>query len=188
MEHSDLLRHVATTLDGMGVRYLVTGSTATIFFGEARFTTDIDVVAELTESDLPALMRAFPADQYYLSEPAARAAIRSGGQFNIIQPDSGLKVDVMVPADTPFNRSRLARAVRVRPGEYEASFASAEDVILKKMEYFREGGSDKHLRDIAGVLKVSGERVDMGYVAEWAGRLGLEEIWRAVLERVAKKP
>jgi hypothetical protein len=186
MTHSELLRHVARTFDGLGVRYLVTGSTATILFGEARFTNDIDVVAELNEGHLGALIEAFPAPDYYLSEEAARTAIRTHGQFNIIRPDSGLKVDVMVPADTAFNRSRLARAVRVRPRDYEASFASVEDVIIKKMEYYREGGSEKHLRDIAGVLKVGEEKVDLQYVAEWAGRLGLEEVWRAVLERVGK--
>ncbi|MEK7300945.1 MAG: hypothetical protein AAB072_07580, partial [Nitrospirota bacterium] len=65
-----------------------------------------------------------------------------------------------------------------------ASFASPEDVILKKMEYYREGGSEKHLRDIGGILRVSAGMIDEPYIGEWADRLGLREIWDAVLRRL----
>jgi hypothetical protein len=184
MEHADLLQYMARTFEQLGVAYLITGSTATIFFGEARFTTDIDVVAKLSDEHVPALMKAFPPTEYYLSEAAARTAIRTHGQFNIIHPESGLKIDVMVPADTAFNRARLARARKVRPGEYEASFASMEDVILKKLEYYQDGGSDKHLRDIAGVFKISGEQIDREYISEWAERLNLKALWDEMQARL----
>lgn len=77
----------------------------------------------------------------------------------------------MVRRDMPFDRSRFARARSLRPAEsYEAAFASAEDVIIKKMEYYREGASEKHLRDSAGMLKVSGAEIDRVYIGEW-GRI-----------------
>ena len=63
-------------------------------------------------------------------------------------------------------------------------FATAEDVIVKKLEYYAAGGSEKHLRDIAGVLKISGARVDRSYVARWAAELGLSAVWKAVLDRL----
>ena len=69
------------------------------------------------------------------------------------------------------------------PG-FDAWFASPEDVILKKLEYFREGGSEKHIGDIAGILKVQQERIDRDYIAASARRLGLEEIWLDVLQRL----
>jgi hypothetical protein len=59
-------------------------------------------------------------------------------------------------------------------------------VILKKLEYYRMGGSEKHIRDIAGVLKVQAGRVDRGYITDWTERLGLADVWREVLERIAK--
>ena len=59
-------------------------------------------------------------------------------------------------------------------------FASPEGVILKKLEYYREGGSDKHLRDIAGILRISGDQVDFAYIGDWATRLDLAEIWAKV--------
>jgi hypothetical protein len=72
----------------------------------------------------------------------------------------------------------------VHPAEdYEATFASPEDVILKKLQFYAAGGSDRHLRDIAGVLRISSAEIDRDYVAEWTDRLGLREIWDQILDQ-----
>ena len=106
------------------------------------------------------------------------------GQFNVIHPRSGLKVDFMVSGDSPLDRSRFLRARRLSPGpDFQASFSSPEDVILKKMEFYQEGRSEKHLRDIAGVLKVSGDQIDRSYIEDWVSRLALEEVWQEVQRR-----
>ena len=60
-------------------------------------------------------------------------------------------------------------------------------MIIKKMEYYKEGGSEKHLRDVAGILKISEEIVDKNYIAEWARQLGLTEIWDAIQRRIGEK-
>ena len=157
-------------------------------YGEPRLTNDIDLVAGLEVIDIPAFARAFPPEDFYLSEEAVREAVLRRGQFNIIHPGSGLKVDVMIRKDTPFDRSRFARARMIRPVEtYEARFASPEDVILKKMEYFREGGSEKHLRDIASMLTISAGEIDRGYIEQWVATLGLTAIWEAVEQRLRDK-
>lgn len=185
MEQDELLRFAVEVLERLRLPYLVTGSIATVFYGEPRFTNDIDLVVDLPPERVGELCRAFPAGEFYVDEEAARDAVRRHGQFNVLHPASGLKLDLMIPAPTDFNRSRFARATRVRPADdYPASFASPEDVILKKMEYYREGGSEKHLRDITGVLKVSGDRIDRAYVEDWARRLELEEVWEAILRRM----
>ncbi len=185
MEHSELLRYLVAAIERLGLSYMVTGSVATIFFGEPRFTNDIDIVVDLGLEQIPEFCRAFPAPDFYLSEDAVREAVQHQAQFNIIHPSSGLKIDVIIPQNTPFNRSRFARATRIKPAEdYEASFASVEDVIIKKMEYFRQGGSEKHLRDISGVLKISGSNVDRDYIADWASKLELESVWKAILDRL----
>ena len=92
------------------------------------------------------------------------------------------------PVDSPFNTSRFTRSRQIYPSvTYHANFAAPEDVIIKKMEYYKEGGSEKHLRDITGILKVSGDDIDYGYISEWAERLGLTEIWQAINDRISKK-
>lgn len=184
MEPSELLRRVTGALERLGLRYFVTGSIATIFFGEPRFTNDIDIVVEIPAERIVELRAAFPSPEFYLSEETFQRAVARRGQFNIIHPSSGLKVDVMVPMDIPFNRSRFLRVKRVRPlPDFEATFSSAEDVILKKMEAYLEGGSEKHLRDIAGVLKISGEHLDLPYIEEWVTRMGTAEVWEEILKR-----
>ena len=177
MTQDELLRQVTAVLERLSIPYLVTGSVASIFFGEPRFTNDIDVVVELQASDIADLCEQFPAEDFYLSAEAAADALERRSQFNLIHPRSGLKVDFMVAAGGPFDRSRFARARRIQlaPG-VEAWFASPEDVILKKLEYYQRGGSSKHLRDIAGVLRVSGAELDYPYMSEWADRLGLGEL------------
>ena len=187
MEQSDLLRFVARAIEGLGLRYFVTGSTVTIFYGEPRLTNDIDVVVDLPESRIEEFCRQFPQDEFYVSQGAAHDAVRRKAQFSIIHPASCLKVDVIVPAPDAFNQSRFARVRRVSVGEdLDACFASPEDAIIKKMEYYREGGSEKHLRDITGVLKACGEQIDMAYIAEWAERLGLIDVWQVIRERMAR--
>jgi len=136
----------------LDVPYLVTGSIAAIAYGEPRLTNDIDIVAAVGEKDIPALLESFPDDTYYVSADAIREAVRRQTQFNIIHPASGLKIDVIIMRDTAFDKSRLARIRRIHPAPaYEANFAAPEDVIIKKMQYYAEGSSEKHLRDIAGI-------------------------------------
>jgi len=186
MEQDDLLRYAVSVLEQLGADYFVTGSIATIYFGEPRFTNDIDIVVALSSDRVAEFCRAFPQPEYYVSEEAAQEAVKTHGQFNVIHPASGLKVAVIIPAHTSFNRSRFARVIRVRPAtDYDASFASMEDVIIRKLQYYREGGSEKHLRDITGILRISGDQVDRSYVDHWAERLGVESIWHAVQRRAS---
>jgi hypothetical protein len=186
MEPFDLLRVLVGTLDRLGIDYLVTGSMATIAYGEPRLTNDLDVVIALPMERVEAFCEAFPEVDYYLNPDAVREAVRDRRQFNIIHFASGLKIDVIVPKADDFEQSRQQRGRALNVGrDWRARFASPEDVILKKLQYYQMGGSEKHLRDIAGVFKVQGSRLDLGYLAEWAQRLGVAEIWRGLLERMA---
>jgi hypothetical protein len=189
MELFELLELVVVTFERLRIPYLITGSVASMAYGEPRLTNDIDLVAGIESQHIAALVEAFPAPTFFLSDEAIRAAIAHQTQCNIIHPASGLKVDVIVRRDTPFDRSRFARARTLRPTEsYPAAFASAEDVIIKKMEYYKEGGSEKHLRDITGMLTISGSEIDQHYIGEWADRLGLRSIWDSIQARIKKHP
>jgi hypothetical protein len=159
---------------------------ATIAYGEPRFTNDIDIVVDLPSTKINEILLEFPSPEFYVSRIAAEKAVARRHQFNIIHPGSGLKVDVIVASDSEFDQGRFRRARRlpVLP-DRQVAFASPEDVILKKMAYFQEGGSEKHLRDIAGVLQIQGPRLDRSYIQAWAQRLGLSDIWQLILARHA---
>ena len=184
----DLLRRVVGILEQLGLRYFVTGSVAAIYYGEPRFTNDIDIVVDLPGQRVPEFLASFPSGEFYVSEEALRRAIERRGICNVIHVPTSLKIDVVVAADDLFNRSRFERARRVKPDDdVEAFFASAEDVILKKMDFFREGGSEKHLRDITGIMLVSGAQLDHEYIEGWADQMGLETIWRTIKYLVRQK-
>lgn len=183
MEPTELLQFIAEVFERLNIPYAVVGSVASSFYGEARLTNDIDVVADLRNESVALFLRAFPQSDFYLSEDAVREAIRMRSQFNIIHPDSGLKVDVIIPELSGIDQLRLRKRVRPRDAGFDTYFASPEDVILKKLEFYHEGGSEKHLRDIAGILKISGNQLDRSYIASWAQRLGVLDIWEKVRAR-----
>lgn len=184
----ELLEKVVEMFERLEIPYLVTGSVAAMAYGEPRMTNDIDIVAEIGEQHIAGLLESFPQDEYYISDEMIREAIRYQGQFNVIHPSSGLKVDIIIRRNTPFDASRFSRTRRIQTGEtYQANFAAPEDVIIKKMEFYKAGGSEKHLRDITGIVKISGAEVDRQYIEDWAKRLGLTEVWEAILKRLGEK-
>lgn len=185
MELHELLGRLVAALERLQIPYLITGSVAAMAYGEPRFTNDIDVVVDINENHVTRLIAQFPANEFYVSDEAIRDALVRKGQFNIIHPASGLKIDVMIQQGTPFEHSRFKRAKLVHfTDAHGGRFAAPEDVILKKMEYYREGGSEKHLRDITGIMTVSAGMIDEPYIGEWADRMGLREIWDAILRRL----
>jgi hypothetical protein len=187
MEQHELLGYLVRCLEKLNVTYFVTGAVACIAYGEPRFTNDIDIVADVKDEHIGQLKECFPEQEFYLDSDAIREAIKRRHQFNIIHPASGLKIDVMISKRDAFDKSRFSRIKRMPALEdTEANFASPEDVIIKKMEYYKEGASEKHLRDIIGMLKISGEMIDREYISLWAKKLGLEDIWRAIQERMSK--
>ena len=185
MEQHELLLFVVDCLENLKIPYLVTGAIASIAYGEPRFTNDIDIVADMTLAHVGAFKSSFPEDEFYLDLDSMRKAIDRRHQFNIIHPRSGLKVDVNICQRHDFDKSRFARAKKLSVSKTKtAAFASPEDVIIKKLEYYKQGRSEKHLRDIASMLKISDELIDRAYITKWANRLGVSVLWEEMQKRV----
>lgn len=181
MEPDELLRYVVEVLEELDVPYALAGSIASIAYGEPRSTLDIDLVADLRHADIARLRERFPAPEFYLSEEAAAEAVEHRQQFNIIHPASGFKVDVFVAGDT-VEASQIARRRRLPAiGALTATFSPPEELILKKLEYYRAGGSDKHLRDIRSMLNISREEINEERIRFLADEHGLSDLWSAVL-------
>ena len=187
MDQLELMRVAVGVLERLAIRYYVTGSMASMRYGEARLTNDIDIVVGLSPAHVRELCAAFPEEDYYVSEDAAHYAALHGGQFNVIRPDAGLKVDFIVPPPGSPDRARFDRAVRLPTADGgEAMFTSPEDSIVSKLDFFRQGESEKHLRDIASILKIRGDRLDLGYISAWAKSHGLDEVWSELLRRTGR--
>jgi hypothetical protein len=181
MELYELLGYIARCFKKIKIPYLVTGAVASIAYGEPRLTNDIDVVADLKEDDIPRLKRCFPEEEFFFDVEFALKAVRRKSQFNIINAGSGLKVDIIAKRKDAFDESRFHRIKRFEPlAGTKVNFASPEDVIIKKMQYYVEGRSDKHIRDIVGMLRISEDLIDVNYVERWAQKLGLNNVWQEI--------
>ncbi len=185
MDQSELLRLMVKNLERLKIPYAIVGSFASSVWGESRLTQDIDVVVDLKPLHVASICDAFPDPEFYVSRKAAEEAVASAGQFNVINPSSGNKIDFMVAGQTDWAVAQLNRSkcVALFPDQ-DAKVAAPEDVILGKLVYYREGGSEKHLRDIAGMLKFSDGMIDREYVEQFAQRLGVADMWEAVRNSV----
>ena len=187
MDQIELIRFTVLTLDRLAISYALVGSWGSGVYGEPRFTRDIDIVLDLKIDSVRQFCIAFPSDEFYLSEAAVRAAVRSRFQFNVLHPASGNKIDFILPRAGPWNANQLQRRRKVElrhgPTAFHVFVAAPEDVIIGKLWYFSEGGGERHLRDIAGILRVTGDGVDRSEVERWAKELGYLEIWRQIVAK-----
>ncbi|HVR98034.1 MAG TPA: hypothetical protein VMW27_15560 [Thermoanaerobaculia bacterium] len=168
---------VTDALESLGVPYAVGGSMASSLHGEPRFTRDADLLADLRPEQAAPLVDRLK-DVFYVDLEAVLGAIRRKRSFNLIHLATAFKVDVFVSPGRPFERSRLARREEARGPGYRLYVSTAEDVVLAKLEWYREGGgtSDRQWRDILAVLAIQGERLDAGYLRSWASSLGVEDL------------
>jgi len=178
---TDLFLLYAKKLDALGLPYMVTGSVAGMLYGEPRLTHDVDIVVTLAPGRVPALAAAFPLDEFYCppEEVLLEESLRpQRGHFNLIHHQSGFKADIYIANRDPLHRWAMAERKPVQIEGAQTWIAPPEYVIIRKLEYFREGGSEKHLRDIAAILRVSGDVVRLEVVDDWTGRLGLALEWQ----------
>jgi len=171
-------------LEVLGLPYMVTGSVASMIYGEPRLTLDVDVVLALDGDRAAALLSAFPESAFYrppLEVVQAECAREARGHFNLIHHETGMKADVYLAARDELHHWGLAHRRRIRFGEGELALAPPEYVILRKLEFWREGGSEKHLRDVRAMLAVDPD-LDRSFLDVELRRRGLEDAWRRVAD------
>ena len=167
-------------LNRAGIEYMVTGGLAAVVYGHPRLTLDVDLVMRLSARDAEAFVALWPPDQFY-SPPAEVVEVErtraEHGHFNVIHNDSMMRADVYFAGADELGAWALQRRV-VRQVEGEAvQFAPIEYVILSKLRYYAMGGSDRHLRDIARMMEISGSDVDRPTLDRWVDRLELHPAW-----------
>jgi hypothetical protein len=172
----DLIELFVEPLEAIGVSYMITGGVASVIYGDPRFTRDVDIVMEFQRSEIAALESAFDPATFYvppveaLEEEASRP---EGGHFNVIHRETALRADVYLAGDDPLIGWGFERRVRLQVGGGWIWVAPIEYVILRKLEHYKQSGSDRHLRDVAMMLRISGDTVDSASLLEWAQRLDL---------------
>ncbi|MFN3466591.1 MAG: nucleotidyltransferase domain-containing protein [Candidatus Brocadiales bacterium] len=185
MIQEDLLVKVIDRLNQVNIPYMITGGIATIFYGRPRLTHDFDIVIDVGPEQIQRLIDTF-GKEFYISEEAIREAMDKHSMFNLIHLDSGIKVDFWMLQDDPFDRRRFGRRQRHAYSGREIVFSSPEDVVLKKLLWFKETEVERHLADALGVLEIQ-QGLDVAYLKEWAERLTIQDLLNELLKKVEKQ-
>jgi len=161
---AEFLARLAAVLEAVGVPFMVTGSVSSSHFGELRATNDIDVVIDPANSQLEGFLDRLGDDEYYVSQAAARQALSSRGMFNVIDYATGWKADLIICKQDAYSTEAFSRRTLASVLGVTCNVSSPEDVVLSKLLWSKQSGSDRQLRDAAGVISVQGESLDMEYI------------------------
>ncbi|SPE33352.1 conserved hypothetical protein [Candidatus Sulfopaludibacter sp. SbA6] len=187
---SDTLKFLAAALDQLGIPYLIGGSMASSARGIARATRDIDIVADIRLDQADRFAAAL-GPNWYVEPDQIRQALRAGRAFNVIYIPKSQKVDIF-PAAGEFQAAQLERASKLPLTflgiDAEYPVASAEDILLAKLQWYRAGGeiSDRQWSDITGILATN-PAIDLDYTRSWAARLRVEDLLDKALAEVASE-
>lgn len=179
MTQGEFFAYVIDVLEGLNIPYMVTGSIASMAYGEPRLTIDMDIVINLSTEMAERFCGKFEIGKdFYVHLDSVLEAIRQRGHFNIIHVPSGSKVDFYQLKEDQLSQEMFKRKHKEAFDEKRmASFSSPEDVIINKLIFYNEGKSEKHLRDIRGMLQVSGDKLDISYLGKRLEELGLHQYW-----------
>jgi hypothetical protein len=187
MSAPEVLRRITQALENAGIAYMLTGSFASAHYGVPRSTQDIDLVIEATAAQFRTFVQSLPADEYYADLDAALEAQRKESLFNVIDLATGWKIDLIFRKSRSFSREEFGRRLVVDLQGLGLFVATAEDVILAKLEWAKLRNSDRQIEDVAAILRLQSERLDRRYLERWIAELELNEQW-SLASRAAGLP
>lgn len=184
------LQPVVEALERLGVAYHVGGSVASSTHGSPRATNDVDVVVDLLPEHVAPLCTLL-RDRYYASPELLLEAVRRHSCANLLHLGSGIKIDLFVCRGGEYDRLCLSRhvALPLEPGSRSFRIATAEDILLRKLEWYRAGGesSDRQWFDVLGILRLHGDRLDRGYLGRWSQHLGIADLLARAEREIARR-
>jgi hypothetical protein len=172
----------------LGIRYMVSGSVASSIYGVPRLTLDVDLVIALLRSQIPRLTAAFPPPEFYCPPDeviVVEAARDHGGSFNILHLPSNFKADFFLAGRDPINIWGFAKCRTTDLEGEQLVVAPPELVIVRKLESYRNGGSEKHIRDIGAMLELTPDLANNLQLKEFIAERGLQSSWNKVLEGIS---
>jgi hypothetical protein len=176
---------MAGAFDALGIPYALGGSLASSLFGEPRSTVDVDIAVRLDDERCDRLVGRLGAE-FYVPTDAARAAVAEHASFNLLDRESGLKVDLFVLGDGPLDAMQMARRIQVMLPEIDRPIwvTSPEVQVLRKLDWYVRGGraSDRQWRDVVSILRITTE-LDISFLTAAAGRLGLDALLTQALDQ-----
>ncbi len=177
MSAGGVFQRITTTLDQAGIAYMLAGSFVSAYYGTPRATQDIDVVIAATPDQLRTLVHLLPKDEYYVELDAALQAHQQQSLFNVVDMVTGWKVDFIIRKSRAFSEEEFRRRTRVNLEGIVLFVASAEDMVVSKLEWAKLAQSQRQIEDVAGILRMRWNLLDRAYLDKWIRELGLTAEW-----------
>ena len=188
MSQQELLKKVIKAIEDAGIQYMLTGSVVSSLQGEPRSTHDIDMVIAIKKSAVKKIIGTFQPPDFHLDEDSIINAIDSHGMFNLIDVKEGDKVDFWLLTDAPFDKSRFSRRYTHDILGIKMQVSSPEDTILMKLRWAKlSGGSEKQFTDAVRVYEIQSDKLDLGYLEHWVKEIGVELLWKRLLDEADVK-
>ena len=165
---------VVAVLDALAtahIPYMIVGSLASNFHGVPRSTRDADFVIELAPGRLETLSRSLPPE-LALEPQGAFEMVTGTMRYVIALAGSPFICELFVISDDPHDRERFARRVAARVFGRSAFLATAEDMIVTKLRWAREGRRSKDRDDVRNIIAVRDGELDWTYIRGWTDRHG----------------
>lgn len=183
MSQQELLKFVIESLEDISVEYMVTGSVVSSLQGEPRLTHDIDIIISIQKKSIDTFIHSFSSRDFYLDRAAVFDAIKTQHVFNLIDKNTGDKIDFWILTDTPFDRSRFSRKYREEFLGLRLVVSRPEDTILAKLHWVQlSGGSEKHFKDALRVYEIQYEILDKEYLLKWSKSVNVESLLQKLFE------
>lgn len=179
MSVPEVLQRITMALDQAGIAYMLTGSFASAHYGLPRSTQDIDLVIEATEEQVRTFVQSLPDNEYYADLDAALESHRRESLFNVIDLTTGWKIDLIFRKSRPFSREEFSRRQLVDLQGLRIFVASAEDVIVAKLEWAKLAKSERQIGDVSDILRLRWKALDQPYLDRWISDLTLKVPWSA---------
>lgn len=187
MSVTEVFQSLTGALENAGIEYMLVGSFASTRYSSPRSTQDIDLVISATPAQLRVLTQELIQKNYYVELDAALEAQRQESVFNIMDRDTGWKIDLIFRKSTNLGLEEFKRRRKIELHGLPVFVASPEDVIIAKLQWAKLGASQRQIEDAGAVLKVLGHELDMAYLEKWVLELEVGEQWDAA-RRVAGSP
>jgi len=165
------------------IDYMVTGSVAAMIYGEPRLTHDIDLILSIQDSNAQNLEKIFPPDHFYcppLEVIQLENKRPQRGHFNLIHHDSGFKADIYTMGQDPLHLWGFPKRQKMDFAGSHIWVAPPEYVILKKLMFYREGKSEKHLNDIQAILKNCKDKINLTELNQKIEKNHLNSFWEKI--------
>ncbi|NLD36004.1 MAG: hypothetical protein GX654_03965 [Desulfatiglans sp.] len=185
-EPLSITRIIAKVFEDLKIPYFIGGSLASSLYGIPRATQDVDIVADIKKEDVSVLVDNLK-DRFYIDQDMIFDALHRKSSFNVIHLKTMFKVDVFILGRDDLSKEEIGRKDRYQLSDDpldQIFLASAEDVLLHKLYWYKLGGyvSERQWNDVIGILQVQSGRLDIDYLVKRAEQRGVSELLEKALK------